>query len=197
MHHNHFVDYNVLRQQLLEKRKAIPVSKRDADSQQLCMYLWDYISAHFTSGNLIAAFWPIGLEVDIKPLLFQLDKAGFRISLPRIIEKDAPLEFFLWQSDTPMTLGYFNIPEPDVTTQIQEAPALVITPLLGFTHKGDRLGYGKGYYDRTFAKWIAQEKDPLTIGVSWDEGLIEDHLYQAAPHDIPLKKILTPAGWIL
>lgn len=197
MSHRHFIDYNVLRQQLLTKRKAIPVSKRDADSQQLCEQLWVYISSQFQVGDLIAAFWPIALEIDIKPLLFQLDKAGFMIALPRIIKKDAPLHFFLWNSQTPMALGHFNIPEPVTTEEITDIPDVVLTPLLGFTQQGDRLGYGKGYYDRTLAQWIGQKKEPFTIGLSWNEGLIDNKHYQAASHDIPLKKILTPAGWIL
>lgn len=190
-------DYNVLRQQLLAKRKMIPSSKRDIDSARLCTKLWDYINLQFKVPQTIAAFWPIGNEINIKPLLAQLDKAGFQVLLPKIIEKDNPLRFFYWTQDTPMTVGHFNIPEPDITKEYQGIPDLVLTPLLGFTQTGNRLGYGKGYYDRTLAQWIAQGKEPFTIGVSWDEGLIEDKNYQAASHDIPLKRILTPTAWVL
>ncbi len=197
MSNNHCVDYNVLRQQLLAKRKMIPVSKRDMDSQRLCSLLWEYCEQHFKPPLLIAAFWPIGHEIDIKPLLFKLDQAGFHIILPKVLEKDAPLHFFRWTSQSPMTVGHFNIPEPLTSEEIHLTPDIVFTPLVGFTRQGDRLGYGKGYYDRTLATWIARGQDPLTIGLSWDEGLIEDSHYQAAEHDIPLKRILTPSGWVL
>ena len=74
-------------------------------------------------------------------------------------------------------------------------PDLVLVPVLGFTMFGDRLGYGKGYYDRTLALWQSQGYLPYTLGLAWDEGLIEDCTYQAAPHDVPLNAILTPSGF--
>ncbi|NEN74822.1 5-formyltetrahydrofolate cyclo-ligase [Pelistega sp. NLN82] len=189
-------DYTVLRQQLLAKRKNLSVSQRIQCSQILNNTLLPFIEQHFPKGSLITAFWPFGDEIDIKETLYHLDKKGYILALPRVVERDAPLRFYYWTNQTPMKIGHFNIPEPQMTEEIQRIPDLVLTPLLGFTHHKDRLGYGKGYYDRTLSKWLQQKENLATIGISWDEGLIDDPSYQPAPHDVPLQRILTPSGWV-
>ncbi|NOL49306.1 5-formyltetrahydrofolate cyclo-ligase [Pelistega europaea] len=190
-------DYTWLRQKLLQKRQALTLSQRQADSQRLCLRLWDFIQQHFNTTHTIAAFWPIGAEVDIRPVLTQLDEAQYSVLLPKVVEKNAPLRFFRWSHTYPMVLGHFNIPEPQADEEVTTMPDLVLTPLLGFTAQGDRLGYGKGYYDRTLNQWISQGLKPYAIGLGWDEGLIEDTDYQPAVHDVPLANILTPSGWVL
>lgn len=184
----------VLRQALLAKRKALSLEQRQAASLQLVEHLLRYIE-QYSNGEKkqIAAFWPIGAEVDIKSALTRLSRLGHRISLPKVVELDAPLQFYQWHESAPMQVGHFNIPEPSLT-EIAPPPDIVITPVLGFTLVGDRLGYGKGYYDRTLAQWQAAGHQPLTIGIAWDEGLIDDPSYQAASHDVPLQMILTPSG---
>lgn len=189
-------DYTLLRQQLLTKRKAMSVDKRQKDSLKLCQTLLKFIQSLSPQPSTIAAFWPIREEIDIRPLLEQLDALGYRIVLPKIIEKNAPLHFFYWSSQSAMVPGAFNIPEPEAIEECLTIPDLILTPLLGFTLKRERLGYGKGYYDRTLTAWINQGLSPYAIGLSWDEGLIEDIHYQAAEHDVPLQKILTPSAWI-
>lgn len=189
-------DYTLLRQQLLAKRKAMSTEKRQTDSLILCKTLLNFIHSLLPNPSTIAAFWPIREEIDIRPLLEQLDGLGYQIVLPKIIEKNAPLHFFYWTPQSAMVLGTFNIPEPEAIEECLTMPDLILTPLLGFTEKRDRLGYGKGYYDRTLATWINQGLSPYAIGLSWDEGYIEDEYYQAATHDVPLQKILTPSRWI-
>ena len=185
----------VLRQALLAKRKALSPERRAELSQELVTLLVSCIERHSQGKRLqIAAFWPIAQELDIKPALRQLSRQGHTISLPKVIELDAPLAFYLWDEEAPMQPGHFNIPEPALTERA-DMPDLVSVPVLGFTMFGDRLGYGKGYYDRTLALWQSQGYLPYTLGLAWDEGLIEDCTYQAAPHDVPLNAILTPSGF--
>ena len=185
----------VLRQALLQKRKALSPELRATLSHELVNLLINGVERHCEGKTLrIAAFWPIGQELDIKPALHELSRQGHTISLPKVIELDAPLAFYLWAEEAPMQPGHFNIPEPALTERA-DMPDLVLVPVLGFTMFGDRLGYGKGYYDRTLALWQSQGYLPYTLGLAWDEGLIEDCTYQAAPHDVPLNAILTPSGF--
>ena len=188
-----FTDYSRLRQILKEKRKALTIPKRQQDSDTLCAKALPIIQQHSSSQEWIAAFWPIGDEIDIRPLLIALDKLGYRIGLPSIKEKDSPLTFFAWSPTTEFKTGFFNIPEPNQSALLTDAPGLILTPVLGFTKTKDRLGYGKGYYDRTIALWRQQGYSPFCIGIAWDEGLIDDKDYQAAPHDQELDMVLTPS----
>lgn len=144
--------------------------------------------------NQVAAFWPLEEEPDLRPLLSQLvEEEGFKVSLPVVTKKDAPLAFRQWTPDTPMAKGAYNIEEP----QGPEAPLpnIILVPTLGFTRQGDRVGYGQGYYDRTLAALRDQGHRFVTLGVAWACGDLSEADYQPADHDYLLDSILTDKGW--
>jgi 5-formyltetrahydrofolate cyclo-ligase len=66
---------------------------------------------------------------------------------------------------------------------------------LGYTRQGDRVGYGKGYYDRTLAALKAQEHPHISIGIAWATGDLSNEKHSPAPHDVKLDAILTDKGW--
>jgi len=144
-------------------------------------------------GN-IAAFWPTEQEPGLEPLLAQwVEEEGMTVSLPVVATPDAPLEFRLWTPDTPMKTGAFGIPEPQ--GKPAPLPDVVLVPTLGFTREGDRIGYGKGYYDRTLAGLKARKHPHTTIGIAWACGDLSDEPYTPAAHDVRLDAILTDKGW--
>jgi 5-formyltetrahydrofolate cyclo-ligase len=145
--------------------------------------------------NVIAAFWPLNDEPDLIPLLGQMTQAGFTVVLPRMVSPGEPLQFYRWQEGTRLIAGSFGVMEPEVIDPI--LPDVVLVPTLGFTPQGDRLGYGKGFYDRTLAHFKAIGHTPTTIGVAWATGDIHaiDPKYQPQPHDQRLDAILTPEAW--
>jgi 5-formyltetrahydrofolate cyclo-ligase len=61
---------------------------------------------------------------------------------------------------------------------------VIVVPTLGFNKERFRIGYGGGYYD----KFLAAQPNALTIGLCYDEGLVE---FEPEPHDVPLKFIVT------
>jgi 5,10-methenyltetrahydrofolate synthetase len=144
----------------------------------------------------IAAFWSLPQEPELQPLLYQwVEEEDISVSLPVVTGPDKPLEFRLWTPDTDMKAGAFGIDEP--LGEPAPAPDVVLVPALGFTRAGDRLGYGKGYYDRTLAALRAQGHSFTTLGIAWACGDM-DHLglsHVPQPHDIPLDAILTDKGW--
>jgi 5-formyltetrahydrofolate cyclo-ligase len=68
---------------------------------------------------------------------------------------------------------------------------LVLVPLLGFDRRGRRLGYGGGYYDRSFAflKAGARPREPLLVGVAY--AFQEVPQLRAEPWDVTLDFIAT------
>lgn len=145
--------------------------------------------------NKIAAFWSLDGEPELQSLLYQLvDEEGIEISLPCVVAPDSPLVFRPWHPDSNMKAGKYNIQEPD-TTEVADLPDLVLVPTLGFTRQGDRVGYGKGYYDRTLAQLKAQNHPFTAIGVAWAVGDLSAENYQPQPHDFQLDGILTDKGW--
>lgn len=143
----------------------------------------------------IAAYWPLENEIDLTPLLWQWAALeGIQLSLPCVTAENSPLVFKPWNGDTPMKTAAYGIQEPD-TENIAPAPHIMLVPTLGFTRTGDRMGYGKGYYDRTLAQLQEQNKEVVTIGIGWATGDLSAHHYTAAEHDQPLHSVLTDKGW--
>lgn len=142
----------------------------------------------------IAAFWSLEQEPELQPLLIQwVEEEGLSVALPVIAKPDAPLEFRLWTPDTPMVAGAFGIEEPQ--GEVAPPPDVVLVPTLGFTRAGDRVGYGKGYYDRTLADLKARNHPYTSIGIAWACGDLSGEEYAPAPHDVRLDAVLTDKGW--
>jgi 5-formyltetrahydrofolate cyclo-ligase len=85
-----------------------------------------------------------------------------------------------------MARGLWNIPYSAETAEV--VPTLVLAPLVGFDQDCFRLGYGRGFFDRTLARFPTK---PLMIGVGYPSALIRTIYPQ--PHDMPLDWIVTGA----
>jgi 5-formyltetrahydrofolate cyclo-ligase len=143
-------------------------------------------AAHHTDARLpiLGIYWPFRGEIDVRELAHRHIEAGGIVALPVVVEKAAPVEFWRWRPDVPMSRGLFNIPIPGERDVV--APDVLIVPLVGFDGAGYRLGYGGGYYDRTLA---ASQPRPRTIGIAFAES--ELATIHPQPHDIPMSRIVT------
>jgi len=140
---------------------------------------------------VIAGYWPAGDELDIRPLLADLDARGHRLGLPVVVERDAPLAFRAWRPGDRLVKGNGAwVPLEDAAPR---TPDLLLVPLIGFDRRGTRLGQGAGYYDRTLP--LLRAARPITaIGVGY--AVQELPAIPTGPYDAPLDAILTEAGLI-
>ena len=94
----------------------------------------------------LAAFWPLGSEVDLRPLV---DAHPFWTFLfPRVAAKEPPT--LAW-GPRPLALGAWGLQEPLEAPFALPPVQLVLVPGLAFAADGHRLGYGRGFYDRVLA----------------------------------------------
>ncbi|TNJ45378.1 5-formyltetrahydrofolate cyclo-ligase [Tamlana fucoidanivorans] len=95
---------------------------------------------------------------------------------------------FLLTDNTVIKNNAYNIPEPvDGIPISNDKIDVVFIPLLAFDKRGNRVGYGKGFYD----KFLAQCKpETIKIGLSFFEA--EDHIAEVTSNDIPLNYCVTP-----
>lgn len=192
-----------LRVRLKESRKHIAAEDLQRASLLIRARLYTWLALtrdHCESNNkhapnVIAAFWPLTDEPDLIPLLEQWTQAGLKVVLPRMGSPAEPLKFYQWHKGTALVAGPFGVMEPEVSEPL--LPDVILIPTLGFTAQGDRLGYGKGFYDRTLAHFKTTGHRPTTIGVAWATGDIHaiDPNYRPQPHDQRLDAVITSEAW--
>jgi 5-formyltetrahydrofolate cyclo-ligase len=143
------------------------------------------------NSQIIGGYYPIRDELDPLPLLQALHDEGSLIGLPAIHPGRA-LTFREWRPGTPLKQGQFGLSEP-ACDQPEVVPAIVLVPLLAFDSRGNRLGYGAGYYDAALRD--LRLRGPVTaIGLGFDEQQFPE--IPREPQDEPLDMILTPSRTI-
>ena len=127
-------------------------------------------------------------EVNTEPLLAILSGKDKNITVSKTNFESRTMKHVLLQDNTILKLNSRNIPEPDNGIEISNKQIeVVFIPLVAFDILGNRVGYGKGFYD-SFLKNCP--KTTLKIGLSFFE--TEDSIIESEPHDIPLDFCITP-----
>ncbi|WP_207801771.1 5-formyltetrahydrofolate cyclo-ligase [Phenylobacterium hankyongense] len=139
-----------------------------------------------------SGYFPLGTELDPRPLMLRLAENGATPSLPVAVSRDEALEFRLWDPRDGLEPDSFGIPSPPAWADAV-VPDLVIAPVLGFDRLGHRLGQGAGHYDRTLAN-LRAARPVFVIGLAYS-GQEVDRL-PVEPHDQRLDAILTETGYI-
>lgn len=142
-----------------------------------------------TPGMTVATYVPIGSEADPAQLAFAAAGIGCRLALPHVVDRAAPIRFLAWNLEEPLTDGPYGLRQPDAARE-EVAPDVILTPLVGFDARLNRLGQGAAHYDRAFARY----GDAWRVGVAWSVQQVP-----AIPSDIwdvPLHAVITEEGMI-
>jgi 5,10-methenyltetrahydrofolate synthetase len=174
-------------------RKALRAARGDLDPA--IKVQWDaHIGAQVLAWwrlrqvGAVGVYWPLAGEPDLRAAYAELAKAGVRLALPVVMERDAPLSFVEWTPGEAMIPDEMGVQVPATLRFVERPPALLI-PCLGFNEAAYRLGYGGGYYDRT----LAPAPRPYTLGIAYSN---QQAVFSHAPHDVPLDVIVTEATHI-
>ncbi|GEQ84731.1 5-formyltetrahydrofolate cyclo-ligase [Patiriisocius marinistellae] len=144
--------------------------------------IWDATNYHI--------FLPIAgkAEVNTEYLLHILQGKDKTTIVPKAHFKTGEMTHILLQENTVLKLTGHGIPEPEngieVTPQIIE---VVFVPLLAYDKKGNRVGYGKGFYDRFLS---ACKPSCIFVGLSFFE---PENMIEKSKFDIPLHYVITPS----
>lgn len=135
----------------------------------------------------VAGYWPVGSEIDGRPLLAALAKAGRTVALPRMESRNGPARFLQWRGTEALTADAFGVPSPPADGA-DLSPRLFLVPLLAFDRAGRRLGQGGGHYDRIISLYRAH--GAIAAGIAYAEQ--EMGVVPTGPHDAHLDWIITP-----
>jgi 5-formyltetrahydrofolate cyclo-ligase len=179
-----------LREKYLQRRCTLSENERNMADNEICRLL--SILPELKRAERLVAYVSDGLEPNLMPLLQQFAVEGKRIFLPRFAATsragyemvETPL------LATSLVTGRYGIAEPAAdlpATNEDLSTAIWLVPGVAFDSSGNRLGRGKGIYDRLLAQAKAMAvgifyKCQQTIVVPTDE------------HDYSLNIIITEAG---
>lgn len=177
----------LLRQQMRIRRQQFynQINKKKI-FQQLHHNLLTVISSY--PQQIIGGYWSTGSEVPLGDLLTTLYEQGYPITLPVALSPDQPLGFRQWSPSLPLIKDITGTFCP-LDSQPYLQPSLLFVPLLAFNQKGERLGQGGGFYDRTIRFLRQESKSLLTIGVAYE--MQKCSTLVTEPHDEPLDMIVT------
>ncbi len=191
-----------LRAGLKAARAGMPAAERArADTciaDRLRIWVDHWLVRRIAAGHdrhVLAGFWPIGAEPDLRALLAGwAGRRGLLLALPIVEQRAAPLAFRQWTPDAAMLAGDFGIPEPQ--GRVTLLPDVVLVPLLGFTDEADRIGYGGGFYDRTLAALRDCGHAATAIGVAYACCRLDPGVHSPEPHDVRLHAVVHEKGWV-
>ncbi|MEJ7779498.1 MAG: 5-formyltetrahydrofolate cyclo-ligase [Daejeonella sp.] len=184
------MDKATLRKLFLDRRLNLARSRywmlTDEIMDQVKLINWEQI-------NVVHVFMPIRThnEVDTFSILnyFKTDHPGLHIVLPRTDFENCEITNVLYDHEyTILGRNKYDIPEPiHGKIIIPEMIDLVFIPLLACDLKGNRVGYGKGFYDRFLSKC---RSDVKKIGISFFDPV--DEIEDINEFDVPLDVCITP-----
>ncbi len=145
--------------------------------------------ALYPDAQIISAYMPIRTEVSPLAAMTILHSQGKQICVPVIQGADTALLFQEWTPDSEMVAGPFGASVPAEGMMLH--PDVLITPLLSFDKKCYRLGYGGGFYDRSFEQLIALKR---VIGIGFAYSAQEIRKVPRDHHDHQLDAIVTETG---
>lgn len=170
-----------LRDELKKRRALLPDSERQAEDEAVLGCL---LNLHpLRNARRVFCFVSHGDEIDTHALLNELLQQGKQVVIPGIRpEGMIAVPFSDWSELHPGQLGILT---PISSEPSNEDIDVCITPGLGFTESGKRLGYGRGYYDR----WFAAHPVNHRIAIAYDCQVVED--LPADETDIPVTMLVT------
>jgi 5-formyltetrahydrofolate cyclo-ligase len=182
-----------LRRRLRTRRNNLSVEERRSAARRLTGNVAG--TRLFLTSRRIACYLPNDGEIDTGDIIEHAGRLRKTCYLPVLsrLSHDR-LWFARIGADTEFSLNRFGIPEPVVKARelvrAQELD-LILMPLVGFDGRGNRLGMGGGFYDRSleFLRHRRHWRKPHVLGLAYDfqrvNGLAPD------PWDIPLQGVVT------
>lgn len=181
-------DKSALRAQMKTLREELAARDPDAGETLADKFPLKLLERY---GPTVAVYMPIGSEIDPRPLLGKLTAAGVKLALPCVLA-DGSMIYRHYTRGDPLEKREFGLLEP--FHEVPEVfPTLILTPLLAYDKSGNRLGYGKGHYDRAITR-LRENGRAFVCGLAFHGQEVD--AIPTEPHDVPLDWVVTERGSI-
>lgn len=184
-----FTEKRQLRETLKRRRDALTPEERRRYSRKLCTFLWN--QDWYKENEHILVYSAIRSEADVSDFCEKAWQDGKKLYFPKV--QGETMEFYLTDSMNELVCGSFSVMEPlenegRLWSYIGSDRVPILVPGVGFSVKGQRIGYGKGYYD----KYLAVHNHLVPIGICFETQLLPE--LPVDPLDYPMAQIVTEGG---
>ncbi|KAI9491942.1 hypothetical protein BDB00DRAFT_873777 [Zychaea mexicana] len=191
-----------LRKELKFQLKAVSPSTITAESEQVIQRLFD-LEAYRASRHVSVYISLPGGEIDTRAIIHHILHSDKSCYVPRWTKDDMEMvKIRSWDEYLALPVNKWNIPEPSHEQLMENALEkdgldLIIVPAMAFDTDRNRIGHGKGYYDkyiRACNAWSAahDRQHPKTVGLALSAQLLEAGRIPVEPFDQKIDCILSP-----
>ena len=183
-----FFNKVITRTNMREQRRAFVQSLAPDTRVALEQALADALAPLLFAASVVAGYFPMVSEISVLPALEYAAALGKTDALPAFVHRDSLMTF---RAGKPIEPGPWGILQPSLDAPTV-SPDLLLIPLLAIDRTGNRIGMGKGHYDRALPG--LRGAGARLIGIGWDFQML-DTAITADSWDIPLDGFASPAGF--
>lgn len=177
-----------IRAEALSKRNALSTDERARKGAEIARLLLGL--PEFTSAESVLFYAAFRSEVPTEGLARTSLDMGKKVLMPKVNPQTNSLSKHVIECLSELEPGYWGIPEPrtDVCWRVEEI-AFIVVPGVAFDGKGNRIGYGGGYYDRLLPR--VKGLRPI-VALAFQEQIFER--IPASEHDVAMDMVITDQG---
>lgn len=180
-----------LRAEIRERRRTISAHERDADTAAITAHLQHLVAARGV--KRLSCYLATSTEPETRPFLSWAFDNGIEVLLP-VTRNDGLLDWAVANNTEDENVGLFGLPEPtgDLLGPIAiNSVDLIIVPASAVDKRGVRMGWGRGYFDKTLG---SMGKRPPVYAIVFDSELVDELPREV--HDQPVTGVVTPSALI-
>jgi 5-formyltetrahydrofolate cyclo-ligase len=136
----------------------------------------------YRTAQTIASYYSIGSEVKTQDIMQEIISDGKTLALPKV--NGNALVFYNVKKFEDLEEGEFGIMEPKQNCSVVDKFDIILVPAVAMTRTGQRLGYGKGFYDRFLAG-----KNITSVALTYSK-LVVKHIPKSN-NDVPIHWVVT------
>jgi len=180
------MDKKTIRTIIRERKATVNAIEHGQWSAAICQKLLNH--AKVTKAETVLLFYPLSDEPDIRPVIEALHNAGKRVLLP-VVTGPESMVLRCYNGEDMMENGSLGTlhPQGEEYTEIASIDVAII-PGVAFDRQGNRMGRGKGYYDR-FLSSVEASAQVYLIGICFPFQILES--IPTDDYDIPMDEVVT------
>ena len=168
---------------------SLSIEKRNYQEEVILNYLKNL--PEWTKAKIIALTKSMSIEFSLEKVVKLARKMNKKIVVP-VTLPHRQMKFAFWDEKTEFQKNFFGVEEPTQPVWVDEKQIdLVIVPGLAYSKKGERLGFGGGYYDR-----FIEQQNFSTISLAYQEQVYEEAVWNVEVFDQTVQILITKEGVI-